>query len=307
MDDAVGEDAGLTGARAGDDEHRAFGVQDGLPLGRIQLREVLLGRRDGPPRRWYRGSAAIVSRARQEPRADRRRSKRGRAASFVGRRTLSIRARRVPGGPRAVTGTANVRPQVGLRRSSSASCAPTTATASPRLLEHFGRTREELFEALTETARTRVVRRPRDEERVELTPRSRDDRASRLPAAESTVRQALGRAGEIVTASDGRIHLPMVFGALLELDGTHAHEALGRVLGSVAPLCRDSQLLLRVARRGRRAALSELPGRAVSGPAAGSRPPPPAAARSAGATRTSSRSRPPAGCEEQASQRAPAL
>ena len=27
----------------------------------------------------------------------------------------------------------------------------------------------------------------------------------------------------------------MVFGALLELDGTHAHEALGRVLGSVAP------------------------------------------------------------------------
>ena len=28
----------------------------------------------------------------------------------------------------------------------------------------------------------------------------------------------------------------MVFGALLELDGTHAREALGRVLGSVAPL-----------------------------------------------------------------------
>ena len=46
----------------------------------------------------------------------------------------------------------------------------------------------------------------------------------------------LDRTGEVVTGSDGRIHLPMLFGALLDLDGTHAYKALARVVGSVVPL-----------------------------------------------------------------------
>ena len=45
--DAAREDAGLAGARAGDDEHGAFGVEDGLALRRIQVGEVGLGRRRG--------------------------------------------------------------------------------------------------------------------------------------------------------------------------------------------------------------------------------------------------------------------
>ena len=47
--DAVGEHARLARAGAGDDEQRAFGREDGLPLGRVQVGEVLLGRRDGHP------------------------------------------------------------------------------------------------------------------------------------------------------------------------------------------------------------------------------------------------------------------
>ncbi len=47
VDDAVGEDARLARARAGDDEHRPLGREDGLLLGGIQVGEVLLGRRDG--------------------------------------------------------------------------------------------------------------------------------------------------------------------------------------------------------------------------------------------------------------------
>ena len=45
--DPMREHARLPGARAGDHEQRPLGVQDGLPLGGIQAREVLLGRRDG--------------------------------------------------------------------------------------------------------------------------------------------------------------------------------------------------------------------------------------------------------------------
>ena len=45
--DAVGEHARLAGAGARDHEQRPLRVQHGLPLGRIQVREVLLGRGDG--------------------------------------------------------------------------------------------------------------------------------------------------------------------------------------------------------------------------------------------------------------------
>ena len=44
--DAVGEDARLAGAGAGDDEERPFGREDGLALGGIQVCEVALGRGD---------------------------------------------------------------------------------------------------------------------------------------------------------------------------------------------------------------------------------------------------------------------
>ena len=47
--DAVGEHARLPGARAGDHEQRPLRVQDCLPLSRIQVREVLLGRGDRHP------------------------------------------------------------------------------------------------------------------------------------------------------------------------------------------------------------------------------------------------------------------
>ena len=45
--DAIGEDAGLPGARAGDDEQRPFGGEHGLPLRGIEVGEVLLRRGDG--------------------------------------------------------------------------------------------------------------------------------------------------------------------------------------------------------------------------------------------------------------------
>jgi hypothetical protein len=48
---AVGEDAGLPRAGAGDDEQRPLGGQDGLALGRVQVGEVGLGRGDGHSRR----------------------------------------------------------------------------------------------------------------------------------------------------------------------------------------------------------------------------------------------------------------
>src|SRR5262249_9764904 len=38
--DTSGEDAGLSRAGTGDDEHGAFGVKDGLPLRRIQVGEI---------------------------------------------------------------------------------------------------------------------------------------------------------------------------------------------------------------------------------------------------------------------------
>ena len=41
--DAVGEHAGLARAGAGDHEQWALRVQDGLPLRRVQIGEVLLG------------------------------------------------------------------------------------------------------------------------------------------------------------------------------------------------------------------------------------------------------------------------
>ena len=47
MADPVRQHAGLPGARPGDHEQRPFGVQDCLPLGGIQVGEVLLGRGDG--------------------------------------------------------------------------------------------------------------------------------------------------------------------------------------------------------------------------------------------------------------------
>ena len=43
----MGEDARLARAGAGDDQQRPFGVEDGLPLGGIQVGEILLGREDG--------------------------------------------------------------------------------------------------------------------------------------------------------------------------------------------------------------------------------------------------------------------
>jgi hypothetical protein len=45
--DPVCEHARLPGAGPCDDEHRAFGRENGLPLGGIQVREVLIGRREG--------------------------------------------------------------------------------------------------------------------------------------------------------------------------------------------------------------------------------------------------------------------
>ena len=61
MRDPVGEHARLAGAGAGDDEHRPLGREHGLPLGGIQVGEVLLGRRDG--------HASIVAARRSVPRA----------------------------------------------------------------------------------------------------------------------------------------------------------------------------------------------------------------------------------------------
>ena len=43
MRDAVGEDARLARARARDHQQRAFGRQDGLALGRVQVGEIALG------------------------------------------------------------------------------------------------------------------------------------------------------------------------------------------------------------------------------------------------------------------------
>jgi hypothetical protein len=49
MRDTVGEHARLPGARPGDDEKRPLGGEDRFPLCRIQVGEVLLGRRNGHP------------------------------------------------------------------------------------------------------------------------------------------------------------------------------------------------------------------------------------------------------------------
>src|SRR3954452_20976960 len=56
MRDAAGEDSGLSGGGSGDDEHRAFGVEDGLALRRIQVGEVGLRGRRG-----HRSIVAAVS------------------------------------------------------------------------------------------------------------------------------------------------------------------------------------------------------------------------------------------------------
>ena len=46
MGDAVREDARLAGARSGDDKERAFGVQDRVALGLVEVCEGALGGRD---------------------------------------------------------------------------------------------------------------------------------------------------------------------------------------------------------------------------------------------------------------------
>jgi hypothetical protein len=47
--DAMGEDAGLPRARAGDDQERTAGVPDRLELSLVQAVEEALGGRDGDP------------------------------------------------------------------------------------------------------------------------------------------------------------------------------------------------------------------------------------------------------------------
>jgi len=47
MADAVGEDAGFARAGAGDHEQRAFRLQDGLALRRVEVGEIGVGRGDG--------------------------------------------------------------------------------------------------------------------------------------------------------------------------------------------------------------------------------------------------------------------
>lgn len=100
------------------------------------------------------------------------------------------------------------------------------------LLQHFGRTREQLFDALVASARE-----PRHERPVELAPTvQRRSPLKDFPPLNPPVRQAIDLARGRETHSDGSLHLPTLFGALLDLDGTHAYEALGRVVGSVVPL-----------------------------------------------------------------------
>jgi hypothetical protein len=63
VDDPVREDARLPGAGARDDEDRAFGRRDGLPLGRVQVGEVVLrGLGDGhaPMLDARRGPEAVL-------------------------------------------------------------------------------------------------------------------------------------------------------------------------------------------------------------------------------------------------------
>ena len=59
MRDAIREDARLPGARAGDDEQRPLGRENGLALGLVEVGEVALGGRDG-----HRPMLAVGSRRR---------------------------------------------------------------------------------------------------------------------------------------------------------------------------------------------------------------------------------------------------
>jgi hypothetical protein len=62
--DAIGEDARLAGARAGDDEKRSLGGQDRVALSLVEVGEVALGGRDGDasmlPRVRYRDAERAI-------------------------------------------------------------------------------------------------------------------------------------------------------------------------------------------------------------------------------------------------------
>src|SRR5262249_13692954 len=61
------EHARLAGARAGDDEERPLGLEDGLPLRGIQVGEIALGGGRGHPPSLARGLAAAAPRGKLRP------------------------------------------------------------------------------------------------------------------------------------------------------------------------------------------------------------------------------------------------
>jgi hypothetical protein len=104
------------------------------------------------------------------------------------------------------------------------------------LLEHFGRTRDQLFEALQrQVQESEPAGAPFELDLNVQSPHTLDD----LPWLSDSVEKILARSWDLAQsldpAFDGLLHLPILFGGILEVEDTSAYRALIEVL-SGAPI-----------------------------------------------------------------------
>jgi hypothetical protein len=105
------------------------------------------------------------------------------------------------------------------------------------LLEHFGRTRDELFEVLEKV----IGGGKTPEAQFEVDPRATSPRPlDDFPWLSNSVEEILRVSSELAAsadlAPDGQLHLPTLFGGILHVEDTSAYRALVEVLGGVVSM-----------------------------------------------------------------------
>jgi hypothetical protein len=101
------------------------------------------------------------------------------------------------------------------------------------LLEHFGRTRDQLFRALRKQEEKRMGGAPLNLDLSVSSPHALDDLPQLSNSVEEILTRSWGLAQSLDPEPDGLLHLPMLFGGILEVEDTGAYEALAEVLGNV--------------------------------------------------------------------------
>jgi Cdc6-like AAA superfamily ATPase len=101
------------------------------------------------------------------------------------------------------------------------------------LLEHFGRTLDELFSTLQKQEEIKSGGAPFELDLSVTSPHPLDDLPSLSVSVEEILTRSWGLALSLDPAPDGLLHLPMLFGGILEVEDAGAHRALTEVLSDV--------------------------------------------------------------------------